>query len=121
MQFNFKSKFAAQKVYVLMDYDKFMAGPCKEFPVAVVTNETLANDFYQHDPKNRNAIPFNLDEAPEHTGVPSTVMPKDKTIEKPQKPTVDPQTLQRVQDTSSRVDSLRKRVQKILKNRGKKR
>lgn len=101
-------------VYVLFEYDPSVTGPKKEHPVGVVSSEEVAEAFYQHDPKNRDWIPFNLDEVPEQTGVPGSLIP-----EKP-KPAVDygqlrsevEQTKKQVIETNRRMQELTQRLRK---------
>ncbi len=49
-------------------------------PVAVVSKQEDAEFFYQQDPKNRDWIPFNMDENPVVSGTPAK-MPERHPIE----------------------------------------
>jgi len=87
---------------VLFEYDSSVTGPKKEHPVAVVSNEAVAEQFYQHDPKNRDWIPFNLDEVPEQTGVPGNPIP-------PAPPSMD-----EIEATRKRVEETTQSMQQFL-------
>jgi hypothetical protein len=92
-------------VYVLLKYDSSVK---KEHPVGVISSEKDADSFYNQDPKNRDWIPFILDEVPEHTGTPSSYVPPK------QKPS---------EDLHTQLDAANKRIKelKLLLNEANKR
>jgi hypothetical protein len=86
-------------VYVLMDMEEG-----REFPVGVVTDEALANRFYQGDTDNRDVIKFVLDEMPGFTGVPPA--PEPQTGEHPMSKAVADATKQIRENTKKMQDAL---------------
>lgn len=106
-------------VYVLFEYDPSVTGPKKEHPIGVVTSEEVAEDYYQKDPKNRDWIPFNLDEVPEQTGVPGSLIPEkekpESSVEVPATPSVDYGRLRsELEQTQQRVDRTNLKTQQML-------
>ena len=102
-------------VYVLLQSDRRITGTNKGYPVGVVSDQSVANDFYQTDSEHRDWLLFNLDEVPEHTGIPgtpTTTPPVDANYVRMQKE-VD-EAHRRTLETSKKVDEL---VNKLKRKR----
>jgi hypothetical protein len=82
-------------------------------PVAVTQDEDIAENFYQHDTKDRDWIPFQLDEVPMLTGVP----PKQV------QPNAPHPMQKKIEETTKLMETTNNNLQEMmekLKNRRKK-
>lgn len=105
-------------VYVIAEIEKGV-----ERPVGVVTDEAVANQFYQKDPENRDYVPFNLDEIPMLSGIKPNEIPEHplaETVREQQERITALEGLVRqyqtaLQDAKDSMNESNRLIQRILK------
>ena len=108
------------EVYVLFQSEQPITGTNKGSPVGVVSDPALANSFYYGDTEHRDFIMFNLDEIPQHTGIPGTPPsePEKSTVDSPDYSNIQrsiDEATRKALETNQQMDTLLNKLKKRKK------